>query len=134
MDAATLSALDRERYVSLVTFRKTGRAVPTPVWFALAGERFYVFTEADSGKMKRLRNDARIRFTGCSARGKIHGPSYEGRAVRSDDVATVTRAYEVLHAKYGWQMRLTDFFSRLAGRIDGRAILEIELQGTASEA
>ena len=134
MDFATLQALDRERYVSLTTFRKSGLAVATPVWFALAGERFYVFTESDAGKVKRLRNDARIRFAGCNARGKVHGSAYAGRAARNDEPATVDRAYQALRAKYGWQMRLTDFFSRLSGRIAGRAILEIELHGPASEA
>lgn len=132
MDAASLTALDRERYVSLVTYRRTGRGVATPVWLALDGDRFYVFTEARSGKMKRLRSDPRVRLAGCNARGKVHGAAYEGRAVPRDDPEAVARAYRALRAKYGWQMRLTDFFSRLAGRIDGRAILEIEVFGPAS--
>jgi len=134
MDAAALRELDREHYVSLVTFRKNGRAVATPVWWALDGERFYVFTEADSGKMKRLRNDERVRLSGCDWRGKVRGPAFAGRARRRDDAETVERAYAALRRKYGWQMRLTDFFSRLAGRIGGRAILEIEVEGPASAA
>jgi len=36
-----------------------------------------------------------------------------------------------LRAKYGWQMRLVDFFSRLTGRYGRRAILEIEVDGPA---
>ena len=35
-------------------------------------------------------------------------------------------AYAALHAKYGWQMKMVDFWSRLAGRINARAIVEIE--------
>jgi len=131
MDTASLRALDRERYVSLETFRRTGRAVPTPVWFALTGDRFYVFTEAASGKMKRLRNDARVRLAPCNVRGRVHGNPFAGRAVRTDDPDTIARAYAALHAKYGWQMRLTDFFSRLTGRMAGRAMLEIEVDGPA---
>ncbi|HKJ25410.1 MAG TPA: PPOX class F420-dependent oxidoreductase, partial [Myxococcota bacterium] len=133
MDASARSALDRERYVSLETFRKTGRAVATPVWFALAGDRFYVFSEADAGKVKRLRNDPRVRVSACNVRGRVHGPPLAGRAARRDDAETAARAYAALRAKYGWQMRLTDFFSRLAGRIDHRAILEIELDGPAAD-
>lgn len=132
MDAATLRELDREPYVSLVTFRKSGREVATPVWWALDRERFYVFTEAGSGKMKRLRNDQRVRLAGCDWRGKVHGTAFAGRARRRDDAETVERAYAALRRKYGWRMRLTDFFSRLAGRIGGRAILEIEVEGPAS--
>jgi hypothetical protein len=32
-----------------------------------------------------------------------------------------------LLAKYGWQMRVLNFFSKLSGRIEERAILELEL-------
>jgi len=131
MDAAARSALDRERYGSLETFRKTGRAVATPVWFALAGERFYVFSEGDAGKVKRLRNDPRVRLAACNLRGRVHGEPFAGRAVRVDDPATIARAYAALQAKYGWQMRVVDLFSRLARRYHGRAILEIELDGPA---
>lgn len=129
MDAATLRALDRERYVSLVTFRRSGVPVATPVWWALDGDRFYVFTEAGSGKMKRLRNDARVRLAGCNVRGKVHGAWHEGSAETVTDPARIERAYRALRAKYGWQMRLTDWVSRLAGRIEGRAMLEIRLAG-----
>lgn len=127
MSPEELEALDRERYVSLATFRRTGVAVETPVWFARSGDRCYVFTEARSGKVKRLRNDPRIRVAPCSARGRVRGAWSEGRAVRVEDPATVERAYTALHRKYGWQMRVADFVSRLTGRYDGRAILELEL-------
>ncbi len=127
MEPDALRALDRERYVSLVTFRRSGAEVATPVWWALAGDRFYVFTEARSGKMKRLRNDARVRLAGCDVRGRVHGSYVDGRARTVEDEATIARAYEALRAKYGWQMRLTDGLSRLAGRYAGRAMLEIEV-------
>jgi len=127
VDAAERAALDREAYLSLATFRKTGVAVATPVWFALAGDRFYVFTEARSGKVKRLRNDPRIRVAACNVRGRVQGAWAEGRAHRVDDPAAVETAYTALRRKYGWQMRITDFFSRLTGRYDARAILELEV-------
>jgi PPOX class probable F420-dependent enzyme len=132
MDVSSLRELDRERYVSLVTFRKTGAEVATPVWWALSGERFYVFTEAASGKMKRLRNSPRVKLAGCNVRGKVHGDWHAGSAHETHDPATIRRAYAALHAKYGWQMQLTDFFSRLTGRIRGRAMLEIEVEGPAA--
>jgi hypothetical protein len=46
-----------------------------------------------------------------------------------DDPDTEARAYTALRAKYGWQMWVVDLFSRLAGRIEGRAILEIAPAG-----
>lgn len=121
-----LAALDRESYISLVTFRRTGVGVPTPVWFAAHGGRLWVFSEARAGKVKRLRNDPRVRFAACNVRGRVHGPWHEGRAQVVADPSQQRVAYAALHAKYGWQMRVTDFFSRLTGRYDARAILAIE--------
>jgi hypothetical protein len=42
--------------------------------------------------------------------------------------STIERAHAALRAKYGWQMRLLDLFSRLTGRIRRRAWIEIERQ------
>jgi PPOX class probable F420-dependent enzyme len=126
MQAAQLAALDREPYISLVTFRRSGVAVPTPVWFAVRDGRLWAFSESRAGKVKRLRHDARARFAACNVRGRVHGPWYEARAHVVSDPALQQAAYAALRAKYGWQMRLLDVFSRLAGRIDARAVLEIE--------
>jgi hypothetical protein len=35
VESYTFAALDKEKYISLTTFRKTGEAVVTPVWFAV---------------------------------------------------------------------------------------------------
>ena len=118
--------LDRERYISLATFRRSGLAVETPVWFAASGGRLYVFSEATAGKMKRLRNDPHVRLAACSVVGSVHGPWIEARGRHIEDPGDVARAYDVLLAKYGWQMRVTNLLSRLAGRIEGRAVIEIE--------
>jgi hypothetical protein len=123
-----LETLDRQRYISLVTFRRSGEAVKTPVWFAKHGGKFYVFTAAGSGKVKRLRNDRRIRAAPCGPRGRLRGEWIEGQARRIEDPAIERAAYAALLAKYGWQMRVLNFFSRLSGRIEERAILELELE------
>ena len=127
MDDAGRRALDRESYISLATFRKSGKAVATPVWCALVGERFYVFSEGSAGKVKRLRNSARIRVAPCTARGRVTGEWVDGSARIVDDAATVEAAYAALHAKYGWQMWLADALSRLTRRYEKRAVLELAL-------
>lgn len=127
MQPAELAAFDRNAYLSLVTFRRSGAGVATPVWFAQRDGRLVVFTEARSGKVKRLRNDPRVRFAACDVRGRVRGDRWhEGRARIVSDRADEQAAYAALRAKYGWQMRLLDAVSRLAGRIQGRAVLEIE--------
>jgi len=127
MSPEALASLDREAYLNLATFRRSGAAVETPVWFAAHAGRLYVFTEAAAGKVKRLRANPSIRVAACSVRGRPKGAWLPGRARRVDDPATVAAAYRALRRKYGLQMKLADFFSRLAGRIEKRAILELEV-------
>jgi len=126
MNHTKFSDLDRESYISLATYRRDGRAVQTPVWFARRGDRLYVFTENDAGKVKRLRNGARARVAACNLVGRLRGDWIEARGRVVDDVKIERDAYDALHAKYGWQMKMVDFWSRLAGRIGSRAIVEIE--------
>jgi PPOX class probable F420-dependent enzyme len=127
LDTTAREELERHRYISLATFRRSGQTVKTPVWFARRGGKFYVFTAAGSGKVKRLRNNPRIRVAPCGPRGRVRGEWIDGRARRIDDPATETAAYAALLAKYGWLMRVLNFFSQLSGRIDARAILELDL-------
>jgi len=127
MPADPIAALERESYLSFATFRRNGNAVETPVWFAQAGDKLYVFSEARAGKMKRLKNDPSCRVAACDLRGKVHGEWIPGHARRVDDANSVSTAYAALTATYGWLMRITNFFSRLTGRYDARAIVEIEL-------
>ena len=127
LEPAALEAFDRHRYISLVTFRRSGEAVKTPVWFAEHGGKFYVFTAAGSGKIKRLKNDQRTRAAPCGPRGRLRSEWIEGQARRIENPALESAAYAALLAKYGWQMRVLNFFSKLSGRIEERAILELEL-------
>jgi PPOX class probable F420-dependent enzyme len=127
LDTAALETLDRRRYISLATFRRSGDTVKTPVWFARCEGKFYVFTAAGSGKVKRLKNDQRVRAAPCGPRGRLRGKWIEGQARRIEDPAIERTAYAALLAKYGWQMRVLNFFSKLSGRIEERAILELDL-------
>ena len=127
MDPDTLAHLDREAYLNLATFRRSGIAVETPVWFAAHAGRLYVFTEGAAGKVKRLRANPAIRIAACGVRGRLKGAWLPGQARRVDDAATLAAAYRALRRKYGFQMWLLDAFSRLAGRYDARAMLELEV-------
>ena len=122
-----MESLAAARYINLATFRRTGEAVETPVWCAEKGGKLYVFTAANAGKVKRLRNFSRARVAPCDVRGRVLGPWREAQARIVDEPQTSEGAYAALRAKYGWQMWLTDLLSRLSGRIHRRAVLEIEL-------
>jgi uncharacterized protein len=124
---ADLAALDRHHYLSLATLRRSGAEVKTPVWFAADAGRLYVFTAGDSGKVKRLRNSAVVRVAPCDARGRVRGAWVEGVARFVTERHAVERAHQALRAKYGWRLGLLDVVSRLTGRIQRRAWIEIAL-------
>ncbi len=51
------SVVQGQKYISLTTFRKSGKPVATPVWFVEKEGKICVWTQLHSGKMKRLRNN-----------------------------------------------------------------------------
>jgi PPOX class probable F420-dependent enzyme len=114
-------------YISLETFKRDGNGVKTPVWCAPLDGNIVVFSEASAWKVKRLNRDPKIRVARCDVRGKVSGEWCSGTGRVADSQAEQDLAYAALHKKYGWQMRLTDFFSTLSGRIRGRAVLILTL-------
>ena len=75
-----LAPFDGQKYISLETFKKNGQGVKTPVWFVLHKNAFYVYTETDSWKVKRIRNNRRVRVAVCNFRGVIKGPWLDATA------------------------------------------------------
>ena len=104
------------KYLNLETYRKSGAAVRTPLWFAQdeAEGVLYVYSLADSGKVKRLRNDPRVRIVPSDMRGTPQGEWVEARAEILDE-AGAARGHQLLRQKY-WMKRLFDFFGKLKGR------------------
>lgn len=92
------------KYLRLLTLRKNGTAVPTPVWFGEDNDKLYVMTRGDSGKAKRLRNNPQVRVAPCTMRGKVTGPEFSAtaRILPSEDWP---RAREIVNRKY-WAARL----------------------------
>ena len=66
VESHPFTALANAQYINLTTFRKSGVAVATPVWFAEHAGTLYVETTASTGKVKRIRHTSRA--TICSAR------------------------------------------------------------------
>ena len=108
----TFNALKQHKCVSITTYRKNGKPVPTPVWFALENDKLYVATEPDSGKVKRIRNNPNVLLAPCTQRGKLIGPTMKGVAhpLLADHEAQVKAA---LKRKYGWMMRLGNFVDKI---------------------
>jgi uncharacterized protein len=68
------------RQCLLVTFKRSGEPVPTPVNFGLAAGRLYFRSEPRSAKVGRIRRDPRVRVCPCNLRGKPTGATVEGTA------------------------------------------------------
>ncbi|HXM62384.1 MAG TPA: PPOX class F420-dependent oxidoreductase [Terriglobales bacterium] len=99
-----------QKYISLTTLRKSGVAVPTPIWFGEEGDRLYVMTRSDSGKYKRIRNNPRVRIAPCTMRGKITGPEFDADA-RILPPEDWPRARKTIETKY-WLARIPFFWSK----------------------
>ena len=96
------------KYILLTTFRKSGAAVPTPVWFAQDPEdndKLYIKTRADAGKTKRIRNNPQVRVAPCTIRGKVTGPEFSANA-RILPPEDRPRANRIINRKY-WMARLS---------------------------
>ena len=115
MNNEKLAQFADQKYVNLATYRKNGAPVYTPLWFAEEGGQLYVYSLANAGKVKRIRNNPRVRIAPCDIRGNVKGEWVEAEA-RILDPAAATHGHELLTKKYGLFKRLGDFFSKLRKR------------------
>jgi PPOX class probable F420-dependent enzyme len=117
-----LAQFGDQKYLSLETFKKNGQGVKTPVWFVLHENAFYVYTEADSWKVKRIRNNPRVRVAVCNFRGAIKGPWLDATSslVEGDERLA---ADKLLDRKY-FLKKLFNFLSRINRH--KRAMIKIE--------
>jgi len=117
-------ALQGHQYMNLVTFRKTGVGVKTPVWFVLDGNRLVMYTLSTSGKVKRIRNNPRVQVGPSDARGNPLGESVEAQA-RFLQGEEATRAEKMISKKYGLIYTLLNLQRKLSGNKTPRVVIEI---------
>ena len=86
-----------------------------------------MFSAANAGKVKRLRLSSRAQVAICDMRGGSLGEWQDCTAHLTEDPTEIADALKALRQKYGWQMVLTDFMSRLSGRYHRRAYIRIEV-------
>ena len=98
---SSFAQLADANYISVESFRKSGEAVRTPVWFTADGDRVFRWTLSNSGKVKRIRGNPCVRLARCSARGEIAGEwiSAVGRVYENRDA--VKAQSRRMSGKYG---------------------------------
>jgi len=124
------TALRQEKYLSLVTRRRDGREVATPMWFVVEGERIYMRTGAQSAKVKRIRNNGRVTLAPCTAAGRVTGTAVSAHAVVAD-ASLLEPVNRAVKQKYGVMKTLIDLINRLRGLRD-MAVIEISATGEGS--
>jgi PPOX class probable F420-dependent enzyme len=117
--ASPFAYLMRARQILLTTYRRSGEGVSTPVWFADRQGALYLYTDPETGKVKRLRRTSRVTIAPCTFQGTVTGPAIEARARIVTDDAERRLARRALFRKYWLQRRalavvgsVTRLFSR----------------------
>jgi hypothetical protein len=104
--SGSLDLLRGHKYGVLVSFRRTGVPVPSPIWMAVDSQgRAYVQTGRRSGKIKRIRNDSRVLMAASNVRGKPKGPVLSGTA-RILPMEEWAHAESTLASAFGLDRRL----------------------------
>jgi PPOX class probable F420-dependent enzyme len=107
-DVDGFAALARERHISLTTFKRDGSTASTPVWVVSDdARRLLVWSGANTWKVKRIRNDPRVRVAPCDSKGRVHGDAVDGTArLLGPEAASLVQP--LLREKYGFVKRALD--------------------------
>jgi PPOX class probable F420-dependent enzyme len=104
-DGNGFADLKGRKYALLVTFRKNGEPVPTPVWFGLADEKLYFRSVATTAKLARIATQPNVLVAPCTANGRPRGHAVPGAArILSPDECSI--AERALRANYGLSRRI----------------------------
>jgi PPOX class probable F420-dependent enzyme len=111
--------LSGHKYALLVTYKRSGEGVPTPVWFGVDDQgRLYCRTGMLAAKAKRIRNNPRVRVAPCSVRGVPKGAYTEGTA-RIVDASGQEHAERAIQSNYGTFRKI---YEGSAGSMDAHYI------------
>jgi PPOX class probable F420-dependent enzyme len=106
-ESKDFSGFDQTRQILLVTFKRSGEAVPSPINHGVADGKIYVRTDASTGKVKRINNNQRVVVVPSSLRGKPKGQAVAGIA-RILPEAEHAHAYEVIAANWSPPMKVLE--------------------------
>lgn len=108
-----LQPFEKQQYLNLETFRKSGVGVKTPVWFAQDGDILRIWTQSNAGKSKRIRNNAKVRIVPSKADGTPTGEWVDAQAQVLTDKAEIANTAHQFSRKYGFLYHAITFFGKL---------------------
>ena len=129
--AQPFTTLKNRQYINLTTFRRTGAAVATPLWFAEQQGILYAQTFPTAGKLKRIKHTPRVTVAPCTVNGKALGAEMEGEARIITNEQEILLAEAALARKYGLTRRIYNGALSVYGKLrrqgpSGRTYIAIE--------
>jgi PPOX class probable F420-dependent enzyme len=120
-----LNEIGDPTYIALETFKKSGEAVNTPVWVTREGEKLDVWTQGNSWKVKRIRNNPHVRVAVSDSRGNPQSDWVDAHAVvqATPDLEAAQRNRMV--RKYGMLFRAFALMAKVRRTRDDYVAIEI---------
>jgi len=104
--------LHGRKYCVLVTYRKNGAAIPSPLWFGVGNGKIYVHTAGV--KLTRIKRNPNVLVAPCTFRGRPLAPPIKATA-RLLSSGTESDAEKSIQSNYGLQRRM---YNRMLGDLD----------------
>jgi PPOX class probable F420-dependent enzyme len=113
METPKVSQFRRKKYICIESYRKNGQPVKTPVWFVEENGVLYVHTSDDTGKVKRIRRNPKVRIAVCNFRGNPKGDWTNAKAELMP-ASKVDTYHPLIIKKYGLMAKLVRFMDRFS--------------------
>ena len=92
------------RYVNLVSYKKSGKPVSTPVLIIQNNNCGIIRTFSNSGKVKRIKNNSEVKLSPSTINGRIIGNDVNAiaRILDSSNIELMRKIEELFKNKYKW--------------------------------
>jgi PPOX class probable F420-dependent enzyme len=92
------------------------------------GDALFVRTMANSGKMKRLKNNSTVKVAICDMRGSVLGKWFSGQGEIINDPAKEAHVNKLLTKKYGLMKRLLDWRAKSKENDSGTMQIKLNME------
>lgn len=110
------SRFRKEEFLSLETYRKNGETIKSPMWFAQDNDALYLWTMANTSKVKRIRNNPHVNIAPCKRMGEVTGEWLTAHATIDDSPIMVAQVEAMLLKKVGLFFRIFRFIDAIRDR------------------
>jgi uncharacterized protein len=122
-NAMEIDQFDKQQYLNIETFKKSGEGVKTPVWFAVNNGKLFITTMNESGKVKRIRRNPTVNVAPCKVGGEVLGTWIKAEARIIEDITQIHEIDKLLNKKYGLMKKLFE----LGGSRNKRNTIALEI-------